>query len=206
MIAEKEKKGAGLQKKPVKCPRKTGINMNQQESRTAQARTLTVGVVLIALLAGLTAKVGVIDQFRRLSEAQNDYEQVHRQLQACQTALEDYGRVLTEYRTYSMDWMTGSDQEGSPYVTVRRQDVLDLVERRMMPRGTVSAIVIQDDLATVSMSGMSLAQISEMFDEMEREPIVAGVELDAAETDKNQQASSILDFSVRIRLQAEVAE
>lgn len=188
-------------RKMVKCPSKTGINMNQREKRTGQVLTLVIGLAVILLMAGLVARFGVMEQYRRLSEAQSAYGEVHSQLAACQEKLTDYELVLTEYRSCSLDGMTeGEDQ----LITVSRQSVLDLVEGIMMPRGKVISVNILDDTADVEMSGMSLDQISAMFAVMEAEPIVRSVELNMAATEENT-ASAQLNFSVRIYLGPERA-
>lgn len=188
-------------RKMVKCPSKTGINMNQREKRTGQVLTLAIGLAVILLMAGLVARFGVMEQYERLSEAQSAYGEVHSQLAACQEKLTDYELVLTEYRSCSLDGMTeGEDQ----LITVSRQAVLDLVEGIMMPRGKVISVNILDDTADVEMSGMSLDQISAMFAVMEAEPIVRSVELNMAATEENT-ASAQLNFSVRIYLGPERA-
>ena len=188
-------------RKMVKCPSKTGINMNQREKRTRQVLTLVIGLAVILLMAGLVARFGVMEQYKRLSEAQSAYGEVHSQLAACQEKLTDYELVLTEYRSCSLDGMTeGEDQ----LITVSRQAVLDLVEGIMMPRGKVISVNILDDTADVEMSDMSLDQISAMFAVMEAEPIVRSVELNMAATEENT-ASAQLNFSVRIYLGPERA-
>ena len=188
-------------RKMVKCPSKTGINMNQREKRTGQVLTLVIGLAVILLMAGLVARFGVMEQYRRLSEAQSAYGEVHSQLAACQEKLADYELVLTEYRSCSLDGMTeGEDQ----LITVSRQAVLDLVEGIMMPRGKVISVNILDDTADVEMSGMSLDQISDMFAVIEAESIVRSVELNMAATEENT-ASAQLNFSVRIYLGPERA-
>ena len=188
-------------RKMVKCPSKTGINMNQREKRTGQVLTLVIGLAVILLMAGLVARFGVMEQYRRLSEAQSAYGEVHSQLAACQEKLTDYELVLTEYRSCSLDGMTeGEDQ----LITVSRQAVLDLVESIMMPRGKVISVNILDDTADVEMSDMSLDQISAMFAVLEAEPIVRSVELNMAATEEHT-ASAQLNFSVRIYLGPERA-
>ena len=188
-------------RKMVKCPSKTGINMNQREKRTGQVLTLVIGLAVILLMAGLVARFGVMEQYKRLSEAQSAYGEVHSQLAACQEKLTDYELVLTEYRSCSLDGMTeGEDQ----LITVSRQAVLDLVESIMMPRGKVISVNILDDTADVEMSDMSLDQISAMFAVMEAEPIVRSVELNMAATEEHT-ASAQLNFSVRIYLGPERA-
>ena len=188
-------------RKMVKCPSKTGINMNQREKRTGQVLTLVIGLAVILLMAGLVARFGVMEQYKRLSEAQSAYGEVHSQLAACQEKLTDYELVLTEYRSCSLDGMTEGENQ---LITVSRQAVLDLVEGIMMPRGKVISVNILDDTADVEMSDMSLDQISAMFAVMEAEPIVRSVELNMAATEENT-ASAQLNFSVRIYLGPERA-
>ena len=84
-------------RKMVKCPSKTGINMNQREKRTGQVLTLVIGLAVILLMAGLVARFGVMEQYRRLSEAQSAYGEVHSQLAACQEKLTDYELVPVSY-------------------------------------------------------------------------------------------------------------
>lgn len=193
-------------RKMIKCPSKTGINMNKREKRTGEMLTLVIGLAVILLMAGLVpgSRFGVMEQYRRLSEAQSAYGKVHSQLTACQEQLTDYEQVLAEYRSSSLDGM--ADSEGK-LVTVPRRDVLDLVEDLMMPRGKVLSVEILDDAAEVEMSDMRLDQISEMFAVMEEQPIVQSVELNVASTEENR-AASVLSFSVRIYLrpETEVAE
>lgn len=188
-------------RKMVKCPSKTGINMNQREKRTGAVLTLVIGLAVILLMAGLVARFGVMEQYRHLSEAQSAYGEVHSRLAACQEKLEDYELVLTEYRSCSLDGMT---EDGDRTATVSRQAVLDLVESIMMSRGKVLSVNILDDTVDVEMSGMSLDRISAMFTVIEAEPIVRSVELNMAATEEHT-ASALLNFSVRINLGSERA-
>ena len=123
--------------------------------------------------------------------------------------MEDYDRVLAEYRTYSTDWMNDAVDSESPnaalYAAVDRQRFLDLIERDMQSQGTVTSVLIRDNQAVVAMSGMSLDQISQMFQKIGESPIVENVELNMAETEKEHPAS-ILSFSVSITLCREVEE
>ena len=186
-----------------RLPHKTGINMNMREKRTGTVLTLVAGCVIIAILAGVAAKFGVVDLYRRLSAAQSAYSQVHSQYETVQEQLTDYNKVLTEYRTYSTDWTAASPDANLP--AVDRQAVLDLVETEMMSRGTVRSILIKGDTVSVTMSGMDLDGISEMFTAMKQYSIVDNVDLTMAETESDRPAS-ILSFSLNITLSTEVEE
>ena len=184
--------------KVLKLPTKTTINLAQRESRRKDVLTLTIGGALILVLAGSVAKFGVIDQMDRLSQAASSYNQVHSQYLTTLQAVEDYPEVEERYRTYSRSWMNAGDQNG--LVRVDRQLVLDLVERRMMPRGQVDSLSLRDSVLVVSMSGMNLRQISDMVERIRQEPIVESAALNLASTERDSK-EALLDFTLTIALQ-----
>lgn len=161
--------------------------------------TLLVGCLAIAILAGCVAKFGVIDQYRRLDAAQAAYASVHTEYTQMQELLKGYDRLLMEYRTYSMEWATdGSEDNGT---LVDRQKALDLLEQEMLSRGRLVSLQVSGNKMVVAMSGMSLDQISRMFDVIQQSPIVSNVELNLASTEDGN-VSTILDFTVRITLRS----
>ena len=119
-------------RKMIKCPSKTGINMNKREKRTGEMLTLVIGLAVILLMAGLVARFGVMEQYRRLSEAQSAYGEVHSQLTACQEQLTDYEQVLAEYRSSSLDGM--ADSEGK---LVDGDKILYVCGKYMKEQGTL---------------------------------------------------------------------
>ena len=204
MIAEKngitvDTRTAAPARKMIKCPQKTGINLNLQEDRQRDRRTLLIGILAIAALVTVVVNFGVLQQYRRLDKAQAAYDRVHTQYVSAQEALADYDRVLLEYRTYSMEWATdGSEDNGT---LVDRQKALDLLEQEMLSRGRLVSLQVSGNKMVVAMSGMSLDQISRMFDVIQQSPIVSNVELNLASTEDGN-VSTILDFTVRITLRS----
>ena len=196
MIAEKngitvDTRTAAPARKMIKCPQKTGINLNLQEDRQRDRRTLLIGILAIAALVTVVVNFGVLQQYRRLDKAQAAYDRVHTQYVSAQEALADYDRVLLEYRTYSMDWMTAAGSEDIP--------ALDLLEQEMLSHGSLTALQITQNTMNVDMSGMTLDQISAMFARLRLSPIVDSVSLSVASTEAGK-AATIMDFTVRIEL------
>jgi len=203
MIAEKngitvDTRTAAPARKMIKCPQKTGINLNLQEDRQRDRRTLLIGILAIAALVTVVVNFGVLQQYRRLDKAQAAYDRVHTQYVSAQEALADYDRVLLEYRTYSMDWMTAAGSEDIP-AAVDRQAALDLLEQEMLSHGSLTALQITQNTMNVDMSGMTLDQISTMFARLRLSPIVDSVSLSVASTEEGK-AATIMDFTVRIEL------
>ena len=214
MIAEKngitvDTRTAASARKMIKCPQKTGINLNLQEDRQRDRRTLLIGILAIAALVTVVVNFGVLQQYRRLGKAQAAYDRVHTQYVSAQEALSDYDRVLLEYRTYSMDWMTAAGSEdipakvirrdGSVHDAVDRQAALNLLEQEMLSHGSLTALQITQNTMNVDMSGMTLDQISAMFARLRLSPIVDSVSLSVASTEAGK-AATIMDFTVRIEL------
>lgn len=203
MIAEKngitvDTRTAAPARKMIKCPQKTGINLNLQEDRQRDRRTLLIGILAIAALVTVVVNFGVLQQYRRLDKAQAAYDRVHTQYVSAQEALSDYDRVLLEYLTYSMDWMTAAGSEDIP-AAVDRQAALDLLEQEMLSHGSLTALQITQNTMNVDMSGMTLDQISAMFARLRLSPIVDSVSLSVASTEEGK-AATIMDFTVRIEL------
>ena len=193
-----ERKSGGQEKKSVKYPTKTTINLGKHESRSRSIVTLVCGIVLIAVLAGAVAKFGVVDQLARLHEAESTYLATHTQYLEVEQAIEDYPAVEQEYHTYSRKWM--QDDTSGLFVSVDRVDVLALLEEHLMPYGEVESLSVQDTTMVVTMTGMDLEQISNMFIKLQEQPIVSSAELNIASTMSRSADASKLDFSITIIL------
>ena len=185
-------------KKPVKYPTKRTVNLAKRESHSQSVMTLSIGTAVIIVLVVLVVKFGVLDQLARQSAAESAYNTVHAQYTEMQSAVEKYPEVEEEYRTYSRKWM--QQEDSGAFVSVDRQEVLDLMENYLQPYGTIKAVTISDDVMIVSMSG-----ISAMFEILQQQSIVKAADLTIASTEKT--AGEDLDFSVTITLQpADTAE
>lgn len=190
-------------KKPVKYPTKRTVNLAKRESHSQSVMTLSIGTAVIIVLVVLVVKFGVLDQLARQSAAESAYNTVHAQYTEMQSAVEKYPEVEEEYRTYSRKWM--QQEDSGAFVSVDRQEVLDLMENYLQPYGTIKAVTISDDVMIVSMSGLNLQEISAMFEILQQQPIVKAADLTIASTEKT--AGEDLDFSVTITLQpADTAE
>lgn len=182
-------------KLPVKYPTKRTINLAQRETDKQRIRMIAGGCALIVILCAIVVKFGVVDQFRRLEDAEHAYNTVHETLTEQNKELDTYSETEQEYHTYSRKWM---NEDESVAVTVDREEVLDLMEDYMMSCGTVKRFLVEGDAVLANMSGMNLEQISAMFAQLQRQPIVASASLNIAST--SSSADEVLEFSVSINL------
>ena len=201
MIAEKETKTARASRRPVRCPQKTGINLNMREKRTGAVLTLVIGIACIAVLALAAAKLGVIDLFGRLADAQSAYAQVHQQNLAAQEKLSRFDEVLSEYRTYSMDWMESEENEALN-IAVERTEVLDLIERTVMPYGELGAVQAQGERVDVELGNTDLDRIAEALGVVKASGMVESVGVEFAETERDRPAD-VMKCTLHIVLKSE---
>ena len=183
--------------KPVKYPTKRTINLAKRESHSQSVMTIGIGSAVILVLVVCVVKFGVLDQLARQSAAESAYNTVHTQYVDMQNAVEKYPEVEEKYRTYSKKWM--QQEDSGAFVSVDRQEVLDLMENNLQRYGEVKSVNVSDDTMIVSMSGMTLQEISAMFEILQQQPIVKSADLTIASTEKT--AGEDLDFSVTITLQ-----
>ena len=196
MIAEKEKKTAraNTPRRPVRCPQKTGINLNLHEKRTGTVLTLLIGALCITVLALAVAKFGVLDLYDRLADAQSAYAQAQQENRAAQEKLSHFDEVLSEYRTYSMEWMEDGEDSDLNFA-VERTEMLDLIER---PQA-------QGDRVDVELNETDLDRIAEALSAVKASSIVESVGLELAETEKDRPAD-VMKCTLHIVLRGEAAE
>ena len=182
----------------AKYPTKRTVNLAKRESHKKDLTTIITGAVVIALLCFVVSKFGVIDQFARLNDAEKEYSSVHEQNVALKEEIEDYPEIEQEYRTYSRKWMK---TDSNIAVSVDRSEVLDMLESKLMSCGTMRSFMVDGNTVLANMSGMNLEEISVMFDDLQRQPIVRKASLTIASTTTSTQ--ELLDFSITITLQPE---
>lgn len=185
-----------------KPKKKSDINMVSCGLPKKTARVVSAGIALILLLMAFVVKVGVIDRFTRLSEAESAYSAVHEQNTALDEKLEYYDEIAIQYRAYSKSFIESDEENGGNTVQVNRQEVLDLIEDKMASRGSICTVSINGNTAVVAMEGMNLREVSQMNDELKESPIVSGVTLNIARTD-SEKSAKVMNFTVTLNLQAE---
>ncbi len=180
-----------MHKKP-NIPRKNTINLALRSPAAGRIQRLILGLALIGLLASAVAKFGVVDQLARLRQAQAAYGSIQESSRKLAEALKDFSEVEFDYQTHAMDWL----EADSP---VDRLQVLELLEEELLARGQVSKVTVLGQVMQVDMSGMDLAQVSQMLLSLEQRDIVASVELNVAAT--GADGGDLLQFHLTILLQ-----
>ena len=86
-----------------------------------------------------------------------------------------------------------------------RTEMLDLIERTVMPYGTLSALQAQGDRVDVELNETDLDRIAEALSAVKASSIVESVGLELAETEKDRPAD-VMKCTLHIVLRGEAAE
>lgn len=204
-------------KKKAVLPSKKGINLvPPKKDKKGNFKKLVAVILGIAALAAV-GFFGIYKPMNALSAAQSEYDAVHDTYMATTAAVGDYDEVLKEYHSYSLDWM--EKEKGHRYVSVPRETVLEMVDQKIVPCGTLDSMQISADTLTVRMSDMNLDDITQMLARVEEEPFVSYAFLQQAVSQENktvtvnekgEEVVTVLPetvvFTVTVKLQAPVEE
>lgn len=161
--------------KNKKYPVKSDLNLAQRERRhMGQAAAIRLALGL-ALAIALFTKFGVYDVLNRVERTEKaalDGEQQVAQLQAQTTG---YAALLEEYRN-SILTQTVSDSQ------VDLIPCLDLLERELVQKASVSSVQIHEGSVAVQLSGVTLEELSAIYARLVESELVADAQLYTAGT------------------------
>lgn len=158
--------------KAKSVPVKTTLNLVIKEKTEFRPARLIPALLLVFLLAALFAKFAVLDRFAALEEAEREFSQDRAYLQELVNSYADYDEVQAEYNRY-----TYADFDRS---IPDRQDVLKLLERRVFPVSGMRQMSISGKSVSLTLTGMTLEEISTLVNKLEAEPLVERITVSTA--------------------------
>ena len=172
-------------------PSKKGINLAKREEKTISFKKLLPWLLLVLVVMAALAKFGVIDRFETLRQAQAEAEAADTQKLMAMQAVKDYNDVEAEYRRYAVDWMGAQEA-----AHVSRETVLALVKEELLPCGRVLSLSSSANGLSVSMSGLSLKQASELVNTLSARKEVSKVTFGSATQQNGEDQDLIITFSI----------
>ncbi len=144
-------------------PSKTTMNLYQVEKASTDVRKIVIVGVLLLVGIGLFVKFGVFDQLALVSAKEGELAQQQSLLAATRSAGGDYESIKEVYDAYMARY--GSDS--TDVITI-----LDMVEKRVMPKGFVSGIVLADGTLTLTLVDVPLNTMGDLAKDLEGQPLV----------------------------------
>ena len=153
-------------------PTKRTLNLMIREKKPFRPSRWIPGVLAVLLLAGLFGKFAVYDRYAALNRAEAELQRGKDQLAATQRAYADYAQVEEQYNHYSY---AGFDR-----TIADRLDVMDILERHVFPVSRVTRLSVSGKTVTMTLSGLTLGQVSELVEKLKAEPLVEAVTVSTA--------------------------
>ena len=172
------KKGKSGSKGGTELPTKTTMNLYQSEKQAANVRKIVLVGVLLLVCGAAFVKIGVLDQLSYLSQKEGELAEQQALVSRMSNAVGDYDEVAELYDAYVAKHGIDSTDAIA---------VLDLVERRVMGKATVSKIVYDKGVITLTIKGVSLQTVGDLASELEKEAMVASTHVTSA---SRQQADA----------------
>ena len=163
-------------------PSKTTMNLYQVEKASTDVRKIVIVGVLLAVGIGVFVKFGVIDQLALISAKEGELAQQQTLLQATRSSNGDYENLKEVYDAYMARY--GSD---STDVIA----VLDMVEKRVMPKGFVSGIVLADDVITLTLVDVPLNVMGDLSKDLENQPLVSNATVSTSTTKTSEGEKNV---------------
>ena len=177
-ISEKKAPKAKARGK-VRVPTKRTINLATVGEKKQSWLLAIPGVLLIILLAGVFSKFLVIDRLQALADAQNEVAQVRMRIDECNRQIDAYGELNDIYAHYTYSGFTQEELS-----IVDRVEVMDLLERVVLPRTIVDAWNLTGNILTLNIDGSTLEEINITTQELMAEDMVSFVTVNTARTNR----------------------
>ena len=167
-----------FQRKTV-YPSKTTVNLAVQDKLPGHNVKLLCFAAVFAVLLGLFCKFAVIDRLNAAARAQSQAAQAGALLSELRRENADYEKVQVEYAMYFSPELSQVGEMPADCI-----EVLELIERSIMPQAGISAAKFSGDSLSLELTGINLDGTAELLSALETSQIVGNVELFTADSGK----------------------
>lgn len=176
-ITSRFKKGGKASADKVDYPTKRTMNLYQTAEKSTNVRTFVIVGVVVLVLGGLLVKFGVLDPLAAVAQKQEELATQQNLAMELSTSLNGYDDVKEAYDGYIARY--GGDSTDAI-------SVLDMIEKRVMPRASVSGIVIDGKTVTLTLEGATLETAGSIAKDLENQAVVERVNLATATNQKKE--------------------
>lgn len=166
-------------------PSKTTINLLYKESHTKQNIYALILFGIFLILLGFFTKYLVIDQLKKVNEAQAAYNSYQNSLNALRKENADYTEVQDDYSHYGNGYL--NEEEAS---LQDRQKMIDVINQKVQVDSGITSITIDGNTATVEIESVLLREVSSVVANLESSDIVSYVGVQTAGTGQGESVVS----------------
>jgi hypothetical protein len=130
-----------------KLPEKRSINMAVVGQKKTRLSTALLAVILILLVAAAVAKYAVMDRLEEVDRAEARVRDLRTQLSAANAKLDSFGELKEKYAHYTLADFTPEELK-----RVERSDVVDLIERIVLPAAEPNSWNVKQNQLTLEVT------------------------------------------------------
>ena len=165
---------------PRKLPTKKSINLVAGKSESINMKAGLPAIIVIVLLAALLGKVAVVDRYSKMYRAVNKADRLQTQVDEAYRTIQSFGEMQEEYAHYTYENMTDEEING-----VKRTEIMEMIERIVMPQANVGSVTISGYTVTFPVSGVTLQEANQLSSRIENDPLVDFCTVTTATTNTN---------------------
>ncbi len=130
-----------------RLPSKRSINMATVGQKKTRISTAILALILIIVAAAAIAKFAVMDRLDAVSREQQKVRDLRNQLSAANARLDSFGELQEKYAHYTL-----ADLSSSELNRVERSDVVDLIERVVLPEAELNSWTVKQNQLTLDVT------------------------------------------------------
>ncbi len=130
-----------------KLPVKKSINMAVVGQKKTRVSTALLAIILIILVAGAIGKFFVMDRFAEVDREEQKVRDLRNELSMANAKLDSFGELKETYAHY-----TFADMSSEELSRVERSDVVDLIERIVLPAAELNSWNVRQNQLTLNVT------------------------------------------------------
>ena len=130
-----------------KLPVKKSINMAVVGQKKTRVSTALLAIILILLVAAAISKFFVMDRFAEVAREQQKVRDLRNELSAANAKLDSFGELKETYAHYTFADMTSEEMR-----RVERSDVVELIERVVLPAAELNSWNVKQNQLTLNVT------------------------------------------------------
>lgn len=186
-----------IHKRP-NLPFKISINMARLHEKRVPIGAVLAAILALVIGAALFGKFAVYDLLQDAKRARQEVETVQAQLAMGYDKIESFGEINDIYAHYTTSGMT-DDELSSP----DRLEVMEMIQRVIMPRTPLETWSLSGNQVTMSIKGATLEAINDTAKAIRAEEMVDYCNVNTAATGNDTVTANIVIHLKNKRRQAE---
>ena len=130
-----------------KLPVKKSINLALVGQKKTRVSTAILAIILILLVAAAFSKYFVMDRLAEVEREQRKVRDLRNELSAANAKLDSFGELNETYAHYTFSDMTAEEMR-----RVARSDVVELIERVVLPAAKLNSWDIKQNQLTINVT------------------------------------------------------